>query len=115
MLHELHPGIVRMKELVRSYVWWPKIDAELKAQCSTCEVCQTCSKSPPVVPLHPWAWPNEPWSSVHIDDAGPSMGKMFLIMSDAHSKGLEIHMTISTLHNQSDDCLSGNSRDTCLR
>ncbi len=30
------------------------------------------------------------------DYAGPFMGKMFLIMSDAHSKWLEVHMTTTT-------------------
>ena len=96
MLHESHPGIVRMKALARSYVWWPKIDAELGTQCSTCEVCQSCAKLPPVVPLHPWAWPNKQWSRVRVDYAGPLMGKMFLIMSDAHSKWLEMYMTTLT-------------------
>ncbi|XP_060094815.1 LOW QUALITY PROTEIN: uncharacterized protein K02A2.6-like, partial [Heteronotia binoei] len=27
-LHETHPGIVRMKALARSYVWWPRMDGE---------------------------------------------------------------------------------------
>ena len=76
-----------MKSLARGYVWWPKIDAELEGVCKSCVICQTQQKTPPVVPLHPWAWP---WSRVHVDYAGPFM---FLIMSDAHSKWLEVHMT----------------------
>ena len=31
-LHKTHPGIARMKSLARSYVWWPKMDAELEAK-----------------------------------------------------------------------------------
>jgi len=41
--------------------------------------------------LHPWEWPSRPWSRIHIDYAGPLMGKMFLIIIDAHSKWLNIH------------------------
>jgi hypothetical protein len=29
---------------------------------------------------------------IHVDYAGPFMGKMFLVVSDAHSKWLEIEM-----------------------
>lgn len=28
-LHDTHPGICRMKALARSFVWWPKMDADL--------------------------------------------------------------------------------------
>ena len=31
-LHKTHPGIARMKSLARSYVWWPKMDADLEAR-----------------------------------------------------------------------------------
>ena len=96
MLHEAHPGIARMKSLARGYVWWPGIDQELEHCVKSCQRCQINQKSPPVSPLHPWSWPNKPWSRVHIDYAGPFFGKMFLLLIDAHSKWLEIHMTTSS-------------------
>ena len=40
--------------------------------------------------LHPWLWPAKPWQSIHVDFAGPFMGKMFLIVVDAHSKWPEV-------------------------
>ena len=96
MLHEAHPGIARMKSLARGYVWWPGIDQELEHCVKSCQQCQVNQKLPPVSPLHPWSWPNKPWSRVHIDYAGPFFGKMFLLLIDAHSKWLEIHMTTAS-------------------
>ena len=96
MLHEAHPGIVRMKTLARGYVWWPGIDGDLERKVKECETCQVNQKSPPLAPLHPWSWPQKPWSRVHIDYAGPIMGRMFLLIIDAHSKWLDIHMTTAT-------------------
>ena len=29
ILHDTHPGIVKMKSLARSYVWWPKMDTKV--------------------------------------------------------------------------------------
>ena len=82
LLHEAHPGIVRMKNLAQGYVWWPGIK-DLEDKVKSCETCQTNRKSPPVAPLHPWSWPQKPWSRVHIDYAGPFMGKMFLLRNQA--------------------------------
>ena len=48
--------------------------------------------SPPQIPTHPWEWPQRPWARLHIDYAGPFMGKMFLVTVDTHSKWLEAHV-----------------------
>ena len=29
-LHQTHPGIVRMKSLARTIIWWPKMDADCR-------------------------------------------------------------------------------------
>ena len=42
---------------------------------------------PSVVPLRPWEWPNRPWSRLHVDYAGPFMGRMLLAIVDAFSNG----------------------------
>ncbi|XP_033637865.1 uncharacterized protein K02A2.6-like [Asterias rubens] len=90
-LHESHPGVSCMKSLGRSYVWWPCMDKDIESKVKQCSPCQTSRQSPPVAPLHPWEWPQRPWSRLHVDYAGPFMGRMFLIIVDAHSKWLDIH------------------------
>uniref|UniRef100_A0A8C5QT05 Gypsy retrotransposon integrase-like protein 1 n=2 Tax=Leptobrachium leishanense TaxID=445787 RepID=A0A8C5QT05_9ANUR len=90
-LHTTHPGIIRMKGLARSYMWWPKMDADIEAMVKTCTMCQENRNSPQCAPLHPWEVPNLPWRRLHIDYAGPWMGKMFLILVDAYSKWIEAY------------------------
>jgi len=38
----------------------------------------------------PWVWPTMPWQQIHVDFAGPFMGRQFLIVVDAHSKWPEV-------------------------
>ena len=90
MLHETHPGITCMKALARSYIWWPGMDQELEEKVRGCPPCQMHQKNPQA-PLHPWEWPSRPWARLHLDYAGPFMGKMFLVIVDAHSKWLDVH------------------------
>ena len=71
-------------------VWWPGLDGDLEKKVQTCTSCQEHQRAPARAPLHPWEWPSRPWTRVHIDYAGPFMGKMFLIAVDAHSKWLEV-------------------------
>ncbi|XP_041379597.1 uncharacterized protein K02A2.6-like [Gigantopelta aegis] len=95
-LHETHPGIVRMKSLARSTVWWPGIDKQIEEKVKSCQQCQSNQKSLAAVPMHPWEWPKRPWARIHIDHAGPFQGKIFLVVIDAHSKWLEVVVVPST-------------------
>ena len=92
MLHKAYPGIARMKRFARGYVRWPGIDEQMENCVKGCEACQVNSKSPATVPLHPWSWPEKPWSRIHIDYAGSLQGKMFTLKMDAISKWL-IHFS----------------------
>ena len=91
MLHDSHPGIVKMKSLARGYMWWPNMDIDLERCVSKCRECQSVRNLPlNNQPLHPWEFPSKPWERVHIDYAGPTDGRMFLVLVDAYSKWLEV-------------------------
>ncbi|XP_042613167.1 uncharacterized protein K02A2.6-like [Cyprinus carpio] len=104
-LHQCHPGVSRMKALARSYVWWPKMDQDVERLVKTCRICQEHRNVPAVAPLHPWNWPEKPWQRLHVDYAGPFMGKMFLILIDAHSKWIDGYPVNSATSAATIECL----------
>ncbi|UYV79719.1 K02A2.6-like [Cordylochernes scorpioides] len=77
-LHEMHFGIVRMKMIARRYFWWPGIDGNIEDMARECTICQESASMPPST-ISEWTWPEKPWHRLHMDLAGPFMGKMFLI------------------------------------
>ena len=44
-LHQNHPGIARMKSIVRSYFWWPALDSELEEKARSCVARQSVKNS----------------------------------------------------------------------
>lgn len=48
-LHASHFGIVKIKMIARSYVWWPNIDSEIENMVAACAVCarekNTCERT----------------------------------------------------------------------
>ena len=94
-LHECHPGIVRMKAVARSYLWWPGLDRDIELKVRSCQTCQEHSKLPASANLHPWEWPGKAWYRLHIDYMGPFEGKMILVIVDAYSKYIDAHVVTS--------------------
>ena len=99
-MHSAHPGVLRIKPLTRSHVWWPGLDQEIKDCAKSYSPCQVDKHSPPKAPLHPWAWSTNPWQRVHVDYAGPVNGKMLLIIVDAQSRWPEVFTMSSTTSGQ---------------
>ena len=45
LAHEGHQGIVKMKNRLRSKVWWPKMDGDAERICKRCHGCQVVDRS----------------------------------------------------------------------
>ena len=65
------------------------MDLDLENKVKSCHSCQMQQDNPARAPLHPWEWAQRPWSRIHIDYAGPFMGKMILIKFDVYSKWID--------------------------
>ena len=85
-LQKTHPGVSKMKNLARSYIWWPGIDKDIDNIVAHCNTCQIHQPTPAQAPIHQWEYLNRPWARVHVDHAGPFLGKQFLLLIDVHSK-----------------------------
>ena len=87
-LHFTHPGIIKMKLLARSYVWWPILDSSIENLVRSCTDCAALHSLPPKAPLHSWPWANHPMQRLHIDYADIK-GHQVLVIIDVHSKWIE--------------------------
>ena len=67
LLHSSHNGVVKMKALARSYIWWPGIDQQIENIAQHCGQCEENARQPTRAPLRPWMFPQRPWSRVHVD------------------------------------------------
>ena len=95
-LHVGHPGIVRMKALARSYVYWPNLDSEVESMVKQCSQCASVAKAPIKTTLASWPLSTKPWQRIHIDYAGPFEGHNFLVIVDSFSKWPEIFIQTTT-------------------
>ena len=44
LAYEGHQGVVKMKERLRSKVWWPGVDKDAERKCRECYGCQLVTK-----------------------------------------------------------------------
>lgn len=104
-LHVAHIGMVKIKSLARSYVYWPGIDMDIEQTAKSCVECARQATAPPKNNSHHWEYPSNPWERIHIDYAGPVSGSMLLVVVDAYSKWVEVKPTQSTTSSATIDLL----------
>ncbi|XP_011688649.1 PREDICTED: uncharacterized protein K02A2.6-like [Wasmannia auropunctata] len=90
-LHSAHFGIVKMKMLARSRVWWSGIDHDIEEITKNCAERNANKNNPPKI-KHNWESATFPFERVHVDFAGPFKGHNFLILVDAYIKWPEVHV-----------------------
>ncbi|KAF2890495.1 hypothetical protein ILUMI_15678, partial [Ignelater luminosus] len=91
LLYQRHQGIVRIKALAHSFVWWPTLDKQIEDQVKQCSSCQSQSSSGRVTPVY-WPLTHRRWQRVYMDLAqiyykGTAVNIFILI--DAYSKWIE--------------------------
>ena len=73
LAHETHQGVVRTKQRLREYYWWPKMDDLVHSTIQSCQPCQSNDKTamPRPAPLQPVTLPDRPWQKLAMDIVGP--------------------------------------------
>ncbi|KII68330.1 hypothetical protein RF11_06774 [Thelohanellus kitauei] len=79
-----------MKSVVRSYVWWPKMDNDIETYVKTCQICQRNGPQLHATSLNPWNSASYPLESIHVDFSGPVDGSMWMVLIDAFTKWIEV-------------------------
>ena len=90
LLHNTHMGMTAMKGLARNYVWWPRLDSDIEETVRQCNICQMNQRQPNKAAPHPWRTAQNPWERVHLDFAGPFLGRMWMVVVDSYSKWIEV-------------------------
>ena len=72
------------------------MDSCIEDMVSCCSICLEFARNPPVAVLHPWEMASRPWSRLHVDHAGPFLGRFFFVVVDSYSKWVDVYDVPST-------------------
>ena len=95
--HEGHPGIVWMKQRLRSKLWWPGFDKDIEKHCKSCYGCQLVAKPMNPEPLHRTVLPSQPWQDLAFDFLGPlPSGDSLFVLVAYYSRWVDVTIMKST-------------------
>lgn len=97
LAHEGHPGITKMKQRLRSKVWWPGIDKDCERSVKNCHGCQLVGTPNHPEPMKRTTLPPGPWQDLAIDFMGPlPSGHSLLVIVDYYSRFYEVEIMKKT-------------------
>ncbi|GFS39174.1 uncharacterized protein K02A2.6 [Trichonephila inaurata madagascariensis] len=76
-LHAGHLGIVKMKVIARSFVYWKNIHKDIEEAAKNCVDCARHKTDPAKAKVHYWECPSMPWERINVDFAGPIFEHIF--------------------------------------
>ena len=96
LAHEGHQGIVRTKQLLRSKVWFPKMDSAVEKAINKCFACQAATTTKSREPVKMSTLPSASWTILSADFYTTTGGEELLVIIDNYSKFPEIEIVNST-------------------
>jgi hypothetical protein len=96
LAHEGHQGIVRTKQLLRSKVWFPKMDSAVEKAVNSCFACQAATTTKTREPIKMSSLPATAWTILSADFYTTTGGEELLVIIDNYSKFPEIEVVKST-------------------
>ena len=95
--HEGHPGATKMKQYLRSKLWFPHMDQKIEDVTRGYLACQAATATKHRDPLVPTEPPSEVWKDLTADHWGPTPnGKYVLAVIDKLRKFPEVEIVSST-------------------
>ena len=97
LAHSGHVGSARMKELLRTKVWWPKLDKDVDCFVRGCHGCQIVTKPTNPEPIIATVLPDKPFQDIAVDHFGPiNQNYYILVVIDYYSRYFECKHVKST-------------------
>lgn len=91
LLHNNHAGIVKMKQLARSMVYWFGINSDIEQFVTSCETCNSMAIPHKSDSSSKWIPTTRPFSRVHVDFFHFEH-RTYLLIVDSFSKWIEIEL-----------------------
>jgi len=103
--HDGHPGINAMKQIVRSLIWYPGIDADVVRTVQNCKVCLAVRNKPSQKCYTEWPKADRSWGRLHVDHFFFE-NKVFFVVIDSLTKYIECEVVSSTSSNDTIEALT---------